>query len=89
MEREEKMKLPWIDNTSGRPDAMLTMGVVGFFTVLLKILLGGITVAVAGKTLTVGTIDAGTIGAILTPTLGAYVARRYTDRRHPEAKTTP
>jgi hypothetical protein len=78
------MKLPWIDNTAGKPDAMLTMGLMGFVVVLLKVLLGGMTVALAGKSLTLGTIDAGTIGAVLTPTLGAYVARRYTDRKHPE-----
>lgn len=74
----------WIKNTQGKPDAVLTMTVAGFAVVLLKVLVGGIAFTVAGKDVTLGTIDAGTIGAILTPTLGAYVARRYTDRKHPE-----
>ncbi len=41
--------------------------------VLFKVLVGGITLKVWDQTLTFGTIDPGTIAALLTPTLGAFV----------------
>jgi len=67
----------WIRNTDGKPDAVLTMTMMGFMTVLFKVMLSG--VIIAGYTF--GGIDAGTIAAIMTPTLGAYVARKYTDSK--------
>jgi hypothetical protein len=72
----------WIKNTDGKKDAVLTLALAGFVVVLLKVLLGGFHLEVAGKDITLGTIDASVIGAILTPTLGAYVARRYTDKKY-------
>lgn len=41
--------------------------------VLVKTLISGITIAIAGKTFTFHPMDPGTIAAILTPTLGAFV----------------
>jgi hypothetical protein len=67
----------WMRNTEGKEDAVLTMSIVGFVVVLLKVLLTDVTVG----QWSFGSIDAGTVAAILTPTLGAYVARRYTDRK--------
>lgn len=72
----------WIKNTSGKPDAVLTLTVIGFLVVIFKLLLSGISLEFDGNSYTVGDIDASEIGAILTPTLGAYVARRYTDKKH-------
>lgn len=68
--------LLWIKNTDGKEDAMLTMAFITLFVVLLKVALGGVVVGVVSF----GGIDSGTIAALLTPTLGAYVARRYTDK---------
>lgn len=76
----------WIKNTDGRKDAVLTMALLGFLVVVVKVLLGGMHLVMAGKDITVGTIDASTIGALLTPTLGAYVARRYTDVKYKKAE---
>lgn len=67
----------WIKNTDGKPDAVLTMTMMAFLTVLFKVLLSGVSVGVY----VFGGIDAGTIAALLTPTLGAYVARKYTDSK--------
>lgn len=72
----------WIKNTSGKPDAMLTLSITGFAVILLKILAAGVTLQLAGRDFGFGTIDGTTIAALLTPTLGAYVGRRYTDRKH-------
>jgi hypothetical protein len=69
-------------NSSGNKDAILTLAVVGFAFCLIKVLLAGVTIAVAGRTFDCGTIDGSSIAAILAPTLGAYVGRRYTDRKY-------
>jgi hypothetical protein len=57
----------WIKNTSGHPDAMLSLATLATLTVLGKVIVNGVF----------GTIDATIIAATLTPTLGAYVARRH------------
>ena len=73
----------WIRNTAGKKDAVLTMAWAGFMVVLAKVLLSGLVIEIAdAKTITLGTIDGSVIAAILTPTLGAYIARRYTDTKH-------
>lgn len=72
----------WIKNTDGKPDAVLTMTLAGFVVILTKILLSGIVLNAFGRELTFGSIDGAVIGALLAPTLGAYVARRYTDKKH-------
>lgn len=70
----------WIKNTEGKPDAVLTMALIGFLVVVFRVLLAGVSLVWGDKSLALSDIDTGTIGAILTPTLGAYVARRYTDK---------
>jgi len=71
----------WIKNTDGKKDAVLTMTLIGFLTVLVKVLFAGAVFDLGVRTVSVGTIDASTVAAILTPTLGAYVARRYTEQK--------
>jgi hypothetical protein len=68
----------WIKNTEGKRDAILTMSLLGFLVVLVKFALSGLTIG----PFVFGELDAGVVGALLTPTLGAYVARRFTDRKH-------
>lgn len=75
------MNLPWFRNADGKKDAMLSFAIVSFAVVILKVLFGGMIIAVSGKTFTIGTIDASIIAAMLTPTLGSYVARRHTDAK--------
>lgn len=76
------MKLPWIQNTDGKPDAMLTFSVLSLGFVLAKFLVAGTTLAILGHSIDFGQTDGASIAAILTPTLGAYVTRRYTDRKY-------
>lgn len=60
---------------------MLTFSVVALTVVVVKVLFGGINFKFGGETYSMLPIDAATIGALLTPTLTAYVARRYTDKK--------
>lgn len=69
-------------NTAGKKDAILTMAVFAMAIILIKVLLDGVVITVAGNVLVnFGTVDSGIIGALLTPTLSAYVARRYTEHK--------
>jgi hypothetical protein len=71
-----------IKNTAGKHDAVLTMSVASLVVILFKVLVSGLSISVHGVTvMTFGTIDSGIIASILTPTLGAYVARRYTEKK--------
>ena len=80
----------WVTNTKGKKDAILTLSLWGFFAVIGKVLLAGVAIElVAGHTINFGTIDAGVVAAVLTPTLGAYVARRHTDARHERPAASP
>lgn len=71
----------WIRNTAGQPDAILTFACVGFLIVIVKVLIAGVKLSIFGHDVHLGDIDGGVIAALLTPTLGAYVARRYTDKK--------
>lgn len=71
----------WLKNSKGKRDAMLTISMIGFIVVILKVLLNGSTVQVGSFQYSFGLIDAGMIAAILTPTLGAYVARKHSDNK--------
>lgn len=76
------MRLPWFRNTDGKPDAMLSFSVVAMATVIVKVLVGGTVIMLSeSRTLTFGGIDAAVIAALLTPTLGSYIARKYTDKK--------
>jgi len=72
----------WIKNSEGKKDAVLTMALAGFSVVCIKVLFAGAIFDLGVRTITIGTIDAATVAAILTPTLGAYVSRKYTDRKY-------
>ena len=73
----------WIKNTAGKPDAVLTMTIMVLVVVLVKYVFADTSIEIAaGHSVKFGPADAGVITALLTPTLGAYVARRYTETKH-------
>lgn len=78
----------WIKNTDGKPDAVLTLTLWGFIVVIVKVLLAGTVLTLKSISYKMGDIDAATIAAVLTPTLGAYVGRRYTDRKFIDAPSS-
>lgn len=69
---------------SKKPDTMLTLAVYATLAVIVKFLLNGVDIF----NFNFGTVDAALIGAILTPTLGAYVFRKHSDNVHSTEKTT-
>ncbi len=72
----------WMKNSDQKPDAMLTLGVISLAVVLLKFFLSEMSF---GRVI-FGNLDGMVVAAILTPTLGAYVARRYTDANSTKQK---
>ena len=70
----------WIRNTDGKADAVLTMTLWCLVVILMKLVFSGFTLTVGTWNVGAGSIDGGMVAALLSPTLGAYVARRYTDR---------
>lgn len=67
--------MTWMKNSQGNEDSMLTLGAISLGVVLLKFFIADISVG----PVVFGQLDGMVVAAILTPTLGAYVARRYTD----------
>lgn len=65
----------WLKNSDGKEDSMLTLGVVSLAVVLTKFFLSDMSFG----PVVFGQLDGMVVAAILTPTLGAYVARRYTE----------
>lgn len=66
-----------LKDSAGNPSLTHTMAIVSFVVVMVKVILSGASVSLAGGTYSLGTIDGFTIGAIFTPILGAYTARRW------------
>jgi hypothetical protein len=75
----------WIKNSDGEEDTMLTFAVVAFVVVLFKVMMGGTDWTIGNLVWKIMPIDATMVAALLGPTLGAYVARRYTDRKFIDA----
>lgn len=67
--------MKWMKNSQGNEDAMLTLGVVSLGVILFKFLFSEMSFG----SVAFGNLDGMVIASILTPTLGAYCARRYSD----------
>jgi hypothetical protein len=67
----------WFRDADGNPDAVLTFSLLAVVTVLFKILFAGAVVTLPHFTFTIVAPDAASIGAVLLPTLGAYVSNKY------------
>ena len=78
----------WVKNTEGKKDAMLTFATIAFIIVSLNILLSTIQelVFAGGQTISFQILDSGTMTAYLAATFGAYVSRRWTDRKFIDSK---
>ena len=79
----DKMGIPWLKNTRGKPDAIFTLGVIAFFVCLIGTFLGLLqSVELFGKVVSFQPIPATNILALLGPTLTAYVAKRYQEVKY-------
>jgi hypothetical protein len=74
--------MTWMKNSLGNPDSMLTFGAISLAVVLVKFFLSDMSFG----SIKFGQLDGMVIASILTPTIGAYVARRYTDTVNPKDK---
>jgi hypothetical protein len=66
-----------LTDTDGNKSLTHTFAIIAFAVVVLKFLASGVSISIASHSFSFGTIDALSIAALLTPTFGAYVARRY------------
>lgn len=71
-----------LKNSAGKKDAMLTFAVIAFVVVIMKFIVSGFAISIAGHDINFGDAEAGAIAALLTPTLGAYVARRHSETKY-------
>ncbi len=78
-----------LTDTGGNKSLTHTLCIVAFIVVMVKVVIGGASVAIGGFSYSFGTIDSLSIAAILSPVLGAYVARRYTTANISADATTP
>lgn len=70
----------WIKHPRSRKaDTMLTFSAWAVLACLGKFITNGVELTLFGNTINFGTIDAALITAVLTPTLLAYVGRKFTD----------
>lgn len=73
----------FMKDSDGEKSFTVTISVITFAVVMLKVLVGGTSFNVGGVAVAFGSISSDEIVALLGPTLGAYTARRYTDKRYP------
>ena len=78
----------WLKNSSGKQDAMLTFATISFAIVSFNILLSSIQELGLpnGASISFQILDTGTMTAYLAATFGAYVSRKWTDRKYLPSK---
>jgi hypothetical protein len=67
-------------NSAGRKDYILSMTVWGFAIIMIKFILGGVSLTAGPISTVFASPDPAFIASVWGPLLAAYVARRYTDR---------
>lgn len=72
----------FLKNSDGEKSMTATMSIVAFIVVMLKFLLNGSVVQLGSFTYAFGSIGATEIAAVLSPILGTYAVRRYTETRY-------
>ena len=75
-------KMRWVKSGDGHPDPVLTMAWIGFIVVIFRVAVNDLTITVLHQTLTFKNIDPLVIGAVLAPTLGAYVTNHYNNMKN-------
>lgn len=70
-------------DSNGNESLTATLSIIAFTIVMVKVLIGGASIAAGEFSYSFGTIDSLSIAAILGPCLGAYAVRRHTDANQP------
>jgi hypothetical protein len=71
----------FLTNSDGKKSMTVTLSIVAFVVVMVKLLLNNSAIQIGGFAYAFGSIDATEIAAVLSPILGTYAFRRYTDMR--------
>lgn len=71
----------WIKDPTGDSSVTVTFSVVAMVIICFKLAFGGSVLTMPHFVWNIQPIDGVIIAALLGPTLGAYVARRYTDKK--------
>ena len=71
----------FLKDSTGQKSVTVTLAIIAFTIVMLKVIFSGARVAAGNFTYTFGTIGAEEIAAILGTTLGTYAFRRHTDQK--------
>lgn len=79
----------FIKDSDGKKSFTVTMSIITFIVVMIKVLVGGSSFSFGSVSMSFGTIGSDEILALLGPTLGAYSFRRYTDRRFDSESAEP
>jgi len=74
--------MKYMKDSDGKRSATVTMSIITFTVVMLKVLVGGTSFSIGGFSMSFGSIGSDEIVALLGPVLGAYSFRRYTDKRY-------
>jgi hypothetical protein len=77
----------YMKDSDGKKSFTVTISVITFVVVMLKVLFGGISFTVGDTSISFGNIGSDEIAALLAPTLMAYSFRRYTDTRYAGVNT--
>lgn len=72
----------YLKNSEGKKSMTTTLTIVAFVVVMVKLLLNNSAVQIGAFAYSFGSIDATEIAAVLSPILGTYAFRRYTDMRY-------
>ena len=72
----------FMKDSDGKKSFTVTISIITFAVVMLKVLVGGTSFSVGGLNVSFGNIEAAEIVALLGPTLTAYTARKYTAARY-------
>lgn len=75
----------WIKNSDGKPDAMLTLTMVSFIVVMVKIMFGGTSINIGSFIMSIDAISPELAATLLGTNTAGYVFRRHTDKKF-EAK---
>lgn len=77
----------YLNDSDGKKSLTATLSIIAFVIVMIKVLLNNTALQFGSFSYSFGSMDATEIAAILSPILGTYAFRRYTDKRYAPEET--
>jgi hypothetical protein len=72
----------FMKDSDGKRSFTVTISVITFAVVMIKVLIGGSAFSFGAISMSFGPIGSDEIAVLLTPVLGTYSFRKYTDRKY-------